>query len=50
MTNFVGIDIASQKFDVAVLYEKNHYKNSSFPNSTQGFVAFTDWLHDLTQQ
>ncbi|EEF3250941.1 TPA: IS110 family transposase [Salmonella enterica] len=44
MTAFVGIDIASQKFDVAVLYGKNSYKCSSFPNSTQGFIAFTNWL------
>ncbi|EMM4083574.1 IS110 family transposase, partial [Shigella flexneri] len=44
MTIFVGVDIASQKFDVAVLYEKNHYRNKSFPNSIQGFTAFTNWL------
>ncbi|HCC0890597.1 TPA: IS110 family transposase [Salmonella enterica] len=44
MTAFVGVDIASQKFDVSVLSEKNNYKNNSFPNSTQGFIAFKSWL------
>jgi transposase len=43
MTTFVGIDIASQKFDVAVLSE-DHVKNKIFPNSVSGFTALVSWL------
>lgn len=48
MTTFVGVDIASQKFYVAVLYEKNKFKHQTFPNSTQGFNEFVEWLQSYT--
>ena len=44
MTTFVGINIASKKFDVAVMNEQNRFKSKDFSNSLPGFRAHTDWL------
>jgi transposase len=40
----VGIDIASQKFDVAVWKGGTSYKTKVFPNTPKGFNAFHAWL------
>ncbi len=40
----VGIDIAKNKFDVAVLLHNQKYKTKTFPNTPSGFVKFMDWL------
>lgn len=45
MTTFVGVDVASKKFDVAVLDKENKIKNKVFTNSLQGFNDFFDWLN-----
>lgn len=43
----LGIDIAKDKFDVALLHH-NKYKTKVFPNSPKGFDALQQWLvmHD----
>lgn len=43
MTAILGIDVAKNKFDVA-LYKNAKYKTRSFENKPQGFEALTDWL------
>ncbi len=43
MTAILGIDVAKNKFDVA-LYRNGKYKTKSFENKPQGFDALTDWL------
>lgn len=40
----VGIDIASKKFDAAVLLDGKKYKNKAFSNSKKGFEEFQNWL------
>lgn len=46
----LGIDIAKDKFDVALLVH-NKFKTKAFPNSPKGFAALQHWLesHDATQ-
>lgn len=41
--NFVGVDIAKDKFDVA-FRKGEHYKHRQFINDISGFEALTDWL------
>lgn len=43
----LGIDIAKNKFDVALLRE-GKYKTKVFPNNTAGFAALLEWLHKHT--
>lgn len=40
----VGIDIAKDKFDVAVLHQEKKYKDKSFKNTTKGFAELINWL------
>ncbi|UVO06743.1 IS110 family transposase [Pectobacterium polonicum] len=40
----VGIDVASQKFDVAVWKGGTSYKTKVFPNTPKGFKALQTWL------
>ncbi len=40
----VGIDVASQKFDVAVWKGKTAYKSKVFSNTHKGFDALKKWL------
>ncbi|WP_166506769.1 IS110 family transposase [Sodalis glossinidius] len=40
----VGIDVASQKFDVAVWKGKAAYKSKAFSNTPKGFDALKKWL------
>ncbi|BAE74439.1 putative transposase [Sodalis glossinidius str. 'morsitans'] len=40
----VGIDVASQKFDVAVWKGKAAYKFKAFSNTPKGFDALKKWL------
>lgn len=43
MTAILGIDVAKNKFDVA-LFRNAKYKNKSFENSPSGFEALVAWL------
>jgi len=43
MTAILGIDVAKNKFDVA-LYKNSKYKTKSFDNKPLGFEALADWL------
>ena len=43
MSSFVGIDIAKDKFDVALLAD-NKFKHKVFKNKQEGFVSFSVWL------
>jgi len=45
--DFVGIDIAKDKFDVA-LKRGNKFINVAFKNNTSGFKAFEEWLKKNT--
>jgi len=49
MTAILGIDVAKNKFDVA-LYRNSKYKTKSFDNKPPGFEALADWLklHNVT--
>ena len=40
---FLGIDIAKNKFDVALLKADNKFKSKCFSNSSKGFIEFRDW-------
>ena len=40
----LGIDIAKAKFDVALLRSAGPVRRKSFPNTTAGFAALTQWL------
>jgi transposase len=44
---FVGVDIAKDKFDCA-LELNNRYKHAVFPNNKQGYKAFLKWLKQYT--
>lgn len=48
--SILGIDIAKLKFDVALIV-KNKFKSKVFPNTSEGFVALSQWLtqHDVSQ-
>ncbi|MFN7097112.1 MAG: IS110 family transposase, partial [Gammaproteobacteria bacterium] len=46
---FVGIDIAKEKFDVA-LEQANSYRERTFPNTKSGINAFYQWLMKYAQQ
>lgn len=41
--DFVGVDVAKDKFDVSVPYN-GHYKHIIFPNSVTGHKEFQTWL------
>lgn len=43
MTAILGIDVAKNKFDVA-LYRSSKYKTKSFENRPRGFEALAGWL------
>jgi transposase len=43
MTAILGIDVAKNKFDVA-LYRTGKYKTKSFENKLLGFESLADWL------
>lgn len=43
----LGIDIAKDKFDVALLLEGGKYKTKVFPNNSKGFTALQEWLEGL---
>lgn len=46
-TEYVGVDVAQDKFDVAVLV--NHrYTHSVYSNDPTGYSAFADWLIENT--
>lgn len=49
MTAFLGIDVAKNKFDVALL-KNGKYKSKSFDNNPSGFDTLSAWLQkqDLT--
>lgn len=51
MTNyqFVGIDVAKDKFDVALEINKK-YKQACFKNDMRGYKAFFNWLGNNTAQ
>jgi transposase len=40
----LGIDIAKDKFDVALLLASSKYKTKVFPNTPKGFAALASWL------
>lgn len=42
----LGIDIAKDKFDVALLLANSKYKTKVFPNNSKGFAALLQWLAD----
>ncbi len=42
----LGIDIAKDKFDVALLLASGKYKTKVFANSTKGFTSLQQWLVD----
>lgn len=44
---FVGVDIAKDKFDSALEINK-HYKHAVFSNNKQGYKAFLKWLEHYT--
>lgn len=44
--SILGVDIAKQKFEVALLAE-GKIKNKSFPNTTEGFETLALWLKKL---
>jgi len=46
---FIGIDIAKEKFDVALLVEDN-ISNKIFENSTAGFKSLLFWMHKYERQ
>ena len=48
-TSILGIDIAKQRFEVALLVE-GRIKNKSFKNATEGFEALALWLMKLGLQ
>lgn len=48
MTVYLGIDIASKKFDVAELCDRN-YRCKAFENSSAGFLALYKWLGQSTK-
>lgn len=43
-TNFVGIDIAKAKFDVATRLQNGKFKHKVFANDKQGFDLFYQWV------
>ena len=45
--DYVGIDVAKDKFDVAV-FLNNRYKNSVYSNDIKGQTEFVEWLHHNT--
>lgn len=47
MTVYLGIDIASKKFDVAELCDGN-YRCKAFENTSAGFLALYKWLGQST--
>lgn len=47
MTVYLGIDIASKKFDVAELCD-GKYRCKAFENSSAGFLALYKWLGQST--
>lgn len=49
MTVYLGIDIASKKFDVAELCDGN-YRCRAFANTSAGFLAFYKWLSTENKQ
>ncbi len=42
-TEYVGIDVAKDKFDVAVQIN-NRYKHSVYSNDAKGHAKFSQWL------
>jgi transposase len=42
----LGIDIAKDKFDVALLLDNGKYKTKVFANHSKGFIALEQWLRD----
>jgi transposase len=46
---FVGVDVAKDKFDVA-LEVNNKYRQECFSNNTKGYRAFSKWLKKFTSQ
>ena len=49
-TNFVGIDIAKNKFDVAVRLQNGKFKHKVFANDNKGFNLFYQWLMQFDGQ
>lgn len=47
--NFVGIDIAKLKFDVAIRLANNKFKHKVFANTTTGFDELIQWLQSFGQ-
>ena len=45
--NFIGIDIAKAKFDVAVSLQNGKFKHKVFTNDNKGFNLFYQWLNQL---
>lgn len=45
--NFIGIDIAKLKFDVAVRLQSKKFKHKVFPNTPEGFVELVQWLEQF---
>ncbi|MBQ9259587.1 MAG: transposase [Neisseriaceae bacterium] len=41
---FVGIDIAKNKFDIAILTKNNQFKHKVFAKNKQGFDEFYQWI------
>jgi transposase len=46
---FVGIDVAKDKFDVALEID-NHCHQACFNNEKKGYLAFSKWLNKYTTQ
>ena len=42
--NFLGIDVAKSKFDVALLGQDGKVRHRTFPNKPEGFSAVRQWL------
>lgn len=49
-TNFVGIDIAKAKFDVATRLSNGKFKHKVFANNEQGFDLFYQWVKQFDGQ
>lgn len=51
MINFqwIGIDIAKNSFNVALINEHEIYCDAVFPNNSTGYKKFLHWLHQKTQ-
>ena len=45
--NFIGIDIAKAKFDVAVSLQNGKFKHKVFTNDNKGFNLFYQWLNQF---